>query len=185
MKKLTRRTCLPSYYSSKSGQALAEFVIGLIAILVLVACLRVGSSMITAHSEAMVSARNSAASEASLALNSLSDAKYIHDVTVGADTKQFTKDDRFTTAIPSEFDNIIVGQTAVSNADWDIIDQIPNNSMSLLHGCTTPSGYFGLVKGTDTRTVPVNDVPAVRLFYDAQSIEVECNVWMTKINDIY
>jgi len=172
-------------HSSKSGQALAEFVIGLIAVLVLAACLRVGSAMITAHSEAIATARNNAAAEASLGVSTLSDAKYIHEVTAGNDRKQYTKDDSSTPAIASEFNNIIVGETAVAGTDWDLLDQIPDNPLSTLHSSMAPCGYFGLVKGNETRTVPINEVPAVRLFYNAKSIEVECKVWMTRINDIY
>jgi len=180
----TRSSSLRSS-SSKSGQALAEFVIGLIAVLTLAACLRVGSYMITAHSDAMAKARSEAAESASLGVDTLSDAKYIHEVTDGKDQRQYTKDDKFTTAGGSEFNSIILGRTVSAQSDWDVLDQAPNNRISKLNGNMNPSTAFGLVVGSDKKTVPIDQVPAVRFFYNAKTMEVECNVWMTQINGLY
>ena len=170
---------------SKSGQALAEFVIGLIAVLTLAACLRVGSNMITAHSDAMAMARSEAATAASLGIDALSDARYIHEVTDGKDKRQYTKDDESTTANGAEFNSIIVDRTVSADSDWDILNQSPNNRISKLHGNMNPSTAFGLVQGSYKKTVPIDQIPAVRFFYNAQTMEVECNVWMTQINGLY
>jgi hypothetical protein len=180
----------------ESGQALAEFVVGLIALLVLAACLRIGSSMITAHSDAMTTARNEAAAASALDANTLSDAKYIHDVTAGRDAAwfashnipvkgQYTKDDESTTAAGSEFSDLIVNKTATADSDWDIMNQVPNNRIPPLRGGGNPSASFGLVKGSDKRSIAIDQVPAIRLFYNTRTLEVECNVWMTQLNGIY
>jgi len=144
----------------------------------------------------MATARNNAATAASLEAEVLSNAEYIHERTAGDDAEwfsehnipvdgQYTKDDESTTAIGSEFGNVIVNRAVTSESDWDIMGQIPNNRISGLRGQINPSMSFGLVLGTDKRTVSIDTVPAVRLFYDADTIEVECNVWMTQINGIY
>lgn len=177
---------LATDFSSKSGQALAEFVVGLIALLALAACLRIGATMITAHSDAMAQARKEAAMAAFPDADILSSAKYIHEVTAGSDKSQYTKDDKYTLANGIEFNNTIVEKAATSPSDWTgILDLTPGGRLSKLHGTAIPSSSFGLVKGTDTRTVPIDKVPATRLFYDASSIDVECNVWMTQLNGIY
>jgi len=193
--------CLPisnsPALSAKGGQALVEFLVGLIAFLAIAACLRIGSIMISSHSDAMTTARNNAASAASQDADVLSDARYIHERTAGKDEiwfrehnipvqGQYTKDDDATTANGSEFSSLIVNKAVSADSDWDIINQIPNNRLSKLRDqVVNPSSSFGLVLGSDKRTVPIDEVPAVRLFYDAKTIEVECNVWMTQLNGIY
>lgn len=174
------------FSSSKSGQALTEFVVGLIAVLTLAACLRIGSQMITAHSDAMAQARKEAAETASaFGSDTLSSAQFIHEVKEGKDERQYTKDDTPTTASGSEFNSLIVDRAVTTASDWDIMDQAANNRISKLRGNMNPSSAFGLVNGTDKRTVPIDQIPAVRFFYSAKTLEVECNVWMTQINGLY
>jgi hypothetical protein len=182
---LRLRVSVSPSLSSKSGQALAEFVVGLIAVLTLAACLRIGASMITSHSDAMATARNEAASAASLGADVLSGAKYIHEVTEGSDKRQYTKDDRSTSANPSEFAGVVIGKTVEDDSEWDVLGQMPNSKFSKLRGGMNPSSTFGLVRGSDRRTVAIDQIPAVKFFYNAATMEVECNVWMTQINGMY
>lgn len=170
---------------NKNGQALVEFVVGLIAVISILACLRIGSAMITAHSEAMMTARSKAAETASLEASLLSDAKYIKEATAGQDQRQYTKDDGQTAGNGIELSDIVVSKTVSADSDWDTMQQIPDNQLLMLRGNYNPSASFGLVNGNDKKTVPISLAPAVRFFYNADSIEVECNVWMTQLNGIY
>lgn len=192
-----RPSALSPSLSPKSGQALAEFVVGLIAILALISCLTVGTSVITGHTESMATARKEAAAAASLGADTLSNAKYIKDWTPwtnpfesrtpGRRTSKFTKYDTATDANPSEFTSIILNKAVVNESDWNIIANAPDplssydSKFTKLRGTTS----FGLVKGEDSRNIPLDKTPFIPHFFGINKIDVECKVWLPQINGMY
>jgi hypothetical protein len=178
----------PVSAGSRGGQAVIEFVIGLVAILTLLAGLFQLASLIRTHTDTMIEARRQAALLAAQDLGPgvvpVSDAEYIRDWQAGGDAKPYTRDDDSTPASAASFNSVILDKAVPDDAAWTVMGQAPNNRFSGIHNLPNPSTYFGLFKGSDARTVDL--LPAARhLFYDADSIEVRCDVWMTWTKGLY
>ena len=174
----------PGADDGRGGQALVEFMIGLVAVLVLFAGLLQVASLSRIHTDTMVEARRLAAEQAMLDVDTLTSPDYIHDWQQGDDQKSYTRDDNFTTANPSDFDTRIVDRAGGDTDGWDLIDSAPGSRFPDLHGSSAPGSLFGLVEGTDSGTIDL--LPAVQhLIYAAPSIQVRCNVWMTRTKGLY
>lgn len=174
--------------NGKSGQALVEFLVGIIAVLVLFAGLLQLSSLNKTHTDTMVAARREAGERAMLNLGNqmdiLTNPDYILDWEEGPDTSRHSHDDVSTSADPSLFQNEIMDNAVADPAHWNILDQLPGNDLSALRNSLTPSAEFGLVRGHDEETIAL--LPAVQhLLYSASSINVETEVWMTWTQGMY
>ena len=173
--------------SRRGGQAVVEFVVGLIVVLALCAGLMQIASLTKAHTDAMVEARRLAAEQATVDLGSdtPSSAEYILKWRPDADGKPYTRDDQHSDADPGAFRERIVGRASANSAGWDsIIDLVPADAISRLHGSDAPSSLFGLVNGSAPGSVEV--LPEFRkLIYDAATIDVGCEVWMTRTKGLY
>ena len=166
------------------GQALVEFMVGLVAVLVLFAGLLQVASLSRIHTDTMAEARRLAAEQAMMDVDVPTSPDYIHDWRVGDDQEAYTRDDDFTTANPSDFDTRIVDRAGGDTAGWDRINAAPGDRLPTLHGSSDPGSLFGLVEGTDSGTIAL--LPAVQhLIYAAPSIQVRCNVWMTRTKGLY
>ena len=171
----------------RSGQAMVELLVGLVVLVVLFAGLLQVASLSKTHNETMVVARRKAGALAMLepsgGIFTLS-PDYIRDWHEGSDQKRHTKDDVFTDADPVLFENTIVEKAAGTPYEWQILDGAPTNGVVFLHGNINPESTFGLLKGHDSQNVLL--LPGVRsLLYKADSIDVECDVWMTWTKGIY
>jgi hypothetical protein len=175
---------LPHARSSRSGQAIVEFIVGLVAVLVLFAGLLQVATLTKKHTDTMVEARRLAAERAMTDLDAASNPDYISNWKPGTDRKPYTRDDIHSPADPGSFDSRIVDRAAEDALGWSIIDFIPRNPLADMHGSGTPASEFGLVSGSDTRTVDL--LPAVQdLIYDRPRINVRCTVWMTQTKGLY
>jgi hypothetical protein len=168
----------------RSGQAMVELMVGMIVILALTAGMLQVASLTRAHTAVMVEARGTAGAIA------MSDAfvtafpDYIAAVEVGPDGRSYSRDDTHTAASMADFDRVIVAPSAPAAGDWDYLDAVPRNRISVLHGSPTPVVEFGLI-GTEAHE-RIALLPAVRdLIYAADEIEVEGKVWMTWTRGIY
>ncbi|MDI6774938.1 MAG: hypothetical protein QME60_06040 [Verrucomicrobiota bacterium] len=172
----------------RGGQALIEFMIGLVAVLALVAGLFQIASLVKSHTDTMVEARRQAGELANMELDQgvmlLSDADYIRDWEEGNDGKRHTRDDSFTTADDQAFAATFVGKAVPSPAGWDVLCQAPGDRLSAMNGAPNPTPYFGLVRGSSSINAPLFQA-ARGLFHQADSIEVRCDVWMTWTKGIY
>jgi hypothetical protein len=174
----------------KTGQALIEFMIGSIVVLVLVAgCLQL-AAMCKAHGETMADARKQAGVNAMMDIGPgmavLYTPDYIKDWEEGADNRTLTRDDVSTRGDPGAFQRTVVERSVQNQAEWSIIDNIPDNRMSALHGDAGVVNSFGLVKGSAKKKVRLDIIPAFKhLVYDADTINVECEVWMTHTGEVY
>jgi len=175
--------------SDRAGQAVVEFLVGLVAVLVLFAALLQMASLNKAHTDTMVEARRQAGELAMLQLGPgleiMSDPDYILNWQEGPDGKRHTRDDRFSSASPAAFNAVIVDLAAPNAEGWTIIDSVPDNRLTGLHNDPDPVAGFGLVRGHHS----VSDVPLLpavqSLLYRAESIDVESEVWLTWTKGIY
>lgn len=173
--------------NKKSGQALVEFAVAMISILVLMAGLLQMSTLAAKRAEVMVNARREAALRASADMGNdvdvISDAEYIRDWYPGSDNAQYTYDDRATHGDQLSFEGIIVDKSASDPAGWDAITKTQSR-IGRLRVNPQPVTCFGLVKGSDKKAVEI--IPAVRdLLYKADSLTVQADVYMTWRKGIY
>ncbi len=169
---------------SSSGQAILEFLIGIVAFLALTAGLLQLVLIANAHLDAMNEARQDAGRLALLPLLSPDTPDYIRQWNAGDDDRTYSRDDAFNHANAQSFRDIYTEQMAGATADWAVMGAIPGNPIDDLRSAPEPVNAFGLVSASETRDVPL--LPAVRhLLYRADQIDIESKVWMTSTYGIY
>ena len=169
---------------SLRGQALIEFMIGLIGILALFAGLLQIASLSRTHTESMVEARHEAAEDAMGDTAFFAFPDFIEAVVEGADGSRYSADDSFTDGSSSDFLDYLVEPSAPSATEWSIIDGATGNQLSMLRSGLSPAYEMQMVRGTDSRDVDV--IPAVQhLIYDTETIEIQSTVWLPWLGGIY
>ena len=169
---------------SRSAQAMIEVIVGLVAMVVLIAGLIQIVKLTRAQTDAMIDAREMVAVMAFEDEPLSAFPGYIKDVGVGPDGRRFSSDDTTTGANAEDFDETITGQLVSQDNEWDTLDELPSSAFTSLHGAPTPSTEFGLLRGRGSRSILTD--PALRhLIYNADEIEIECEVWMTWTRGIY
>ena len=168
----------------RDGQALIEFIVGLVAILALTAGLLQLTTLANAQRDTLSDARQEAGQHAFLLTGPLEAPRYIETWSPGPDDRTFSRDDvaRETSQLP--FQRQVVDRLGSSPADWTVMDTIPDNPMADLRTTPEPVDAFGLVVGSAHRNVTL--LPAVRhLLFSADAIDVESKVWMTECSNFY
>lgn len=168
----------------KNGQAMVEFIVGLVAVLVLFAGLLQVVSLTQARTETIVAARREAGQRAIAASANHMAPDYIRHVLEGPDRSRYSADDAHTLANPYLLQNVVISRAASDPSDWIVIDAAPNTALSDLRANPNPITDFGFLSGRDSRTIEV--IPTIRdLVYDANSITVETEVWMPWTRGMY
>jgi hypothetical protein len=109
---------------------------------------------------------------------------YIRYIREGPDGSRYSADDIITPANPARLRGVIIDRAVSDPAEWSVIDAAPNSGFSDLHANPNPITDFGLLRGRDSRRVEL--IPTIRdLVYDADSITVECEVWMPWTRGMY
>ena len=163
---------------------MVELMVGLVALLVLLGALLQLTSLTTARIDAMAEARRDAGTRAMSTLALSSGADYIRYWEEGPDERRYSVDDTFTEANGAAFTACIVDRAGRDPAAWQIIESAPRNAIRALHDTPFPATQFGLVDGTESVTVPL--LPVVKhLIYNADSITLDCQVWMPWAREIY
>jgi len=166
----------PGPDTRRSGQALLELVVGLVAIMVLAAVILQLGSLQRAHTKTLIEARAEAGEFAMQIdyISSLPGPQYIRDWSPGTDLKAYSRDD-----VPQQgsigylSDDILAvaqpQQLAVYVPDNIITDSSDTATMEAL------SLVSGQAQSEDISLLPIIQ----RLIYDAPSISMEANVWLT------
>lgn len=169
--------------SHKSGQALIEFVVGLVAILVVFAVLIQIGRIAKEHTQALLGARERAGefalSEEHTTL--MPGPMYIQDWSEGGDGTRYSRDDRIrggdAEAVP---DHVAVHARPEELASW-----VGENDLTELYRTELPVGSFGLVHGR-YESDPIELYSVIRnLIYDADSISVDADVYMVWTRGLY
>lgn len=169
--------------AARGGQAMIEFLVGLVAVLVLIAGLLQVAELTMKHTDAMVEARLDAGETALSGLFPLSNPDYIESWNEGPDQIRYTTDDASSRGGSSEFTDSIANRAAADDAGWAIINAAGGN-IPVLHEHPDPVSFFGLVKAESEDTVSL--IPAIReLVYRAETIRIRSEVWMTGTGDLY
>jgi hypothetical protein len=168
----------------RAGQAMVEFVIGLIGLLIILTMIFQGVVLTKEHTDAMTEARAEAGANAISSLAGINSPTYISEVDSGSDWKQYTEDDIKISAGSFSLQNDIVDKTVVNSSDWDIIGSAPRNSFNQIQNVISPVDAYGLVSGKSSKSVTLS--AAFRsLILDKDSIDIDVEVWMTHTDDIY
>ncbi len=169
---------------NRAGQAIAEFIVSLVAILVLAAGLLQLTALMVAQSRTMVKARKEAGIAAVQQVAASSDPDFIKDWEAGSDGVTYTADDTADQSVAAtDFNNVFV-EKASTDDGWIYIEDSPSDLISPMRALAAPSSFFGLVDGYDDETVSL--LPAVQsLLYNKESIHVESRVWMTFCGGLY
>jgi hypothetical protein len=185
----TDRRCyhsFPNVDADRSGQAAIELIVGLVAMLVLFAGLLQVSSLIKTHTDTMVQARTQAGEQAMLESPLLPVPRYIRDWVPGQDGQRHTPDDRWTPANADAFADTLVEQAVAEDMDWGLWQErdAKPNPVADMRSTVNQSAHFGLLRGHASSVT--NLLPAIRhLVYNADTVEVSTEVWMTWTSGIY
>lgn len=170
--------------NGRSGQAMTELMIGMIAILALVAAAMQIVTITKRHTDTMVEARRIAGLRAMQGVGVSFSPDYIADWQEGLDQKRYTRDDSPILDSPQQFDANIVARASDTSAGWNILNNTTHDDIPDLLGAPNPAVNFGLVEGYDQDTIQL--LPAFRrLIYSANTIDVESRVWMTWTSGMY
>jgi hypothetical protein len=166
---------------------MVEFLVGLVAILALVAGFLQVTELSTRQTDTLVEAREEAGIKAMQIGGSAfleTDAQFLETWEPGSDGNRHTPDDEPVRGNASAFLDTVVEGTSEDPEGWAALQGLPNEPMTELRGNMNPSTVFGLVKGEATESVPL--LSAVRsLIYRKESITVRSTVWMTGCSDLY
>jgi len=164
-----------------TGQAMVEFMVGLVVMLVLLAGLIQIGQLAHAHTRTMMTARAQAGELAMADTRPVSEtALFICDWIPGPDLRRHTHDDMILTcsnavALPGE----LVGQ-----AHLERVPDAPSNSLATLAAAPNPAGDFFLIKGQAFESVAI--LPIIRrLVYAHSTLEVASDAWLVWLNGIY
>ena len=165
---------------------MTEFIVGLVAILVLLTCLVQITMMTKIHTDAMFDARHEAGTRSMYASQHISEDTplFIYNWNENGDGKRYTKDDTPTDGPSDRFTKDIVEYAAGTAEGWDILNKAEYKAIPNLRNNIDIGRQFGLVEGK--ANAPVMLLPAFqRLIYNKPEIDVECTVWMTWTKGIY
>ena len=164
----------------RDGQAIVEFVVALVVILVLVAGIIQIAWMGHRHSLAMGEARREAGVKAMMDLSSFESPRYIQSCTPGPDGIEYSRDDD---ASAGDRSGLNGGILEYAHPD-DLGSVAPGNRVSVMADSEMPEVMFGLVKGEKREAVEL--MPIVRqLLYRDDAVEVRGLAWLTWTKGIY
>ncbi|MBN1669997.1 MAG: hypothetical protein JXR37_03125 [Kiritimatiellae bacterium] len=160
-----------------------EFVVAIVAIVVLFAGLLQICRLCALHTETMTESRAEAGAYAMSDTYVLEGRgpDYIQDWKRGADRKRYSRDDRSSPADPSR-----VAKEIVAHAHpGDLAARLGMNEISALRASKYPVNEYMLVRGYGSRSA-IDLVPVIRrLVYADDSVDVECETWLAWTRGIY
>lgn len=171
---------------SRSGQAMVEFVVAAVLIMLVVGGILAVASLQRADSKSMLAATTEAI-EDSMGNSIPANFSPIKDWDDGADGYEQTKDDRSQGGSFSRVRNDITGH-AVPNDDWSAFNRADGNSVTYgdikQFDSSGGSSAIGMVKGDASETA---EIPPViqRSLGMPEEVEIENQVWMPKTEGLY
>ncbi len=167
---------------SRSGQAIIEMVVGLVAILVLVAGLLQLGRLGHEHTQLMMEAREEAGQYAMSDQYALEapEPQYLYNWSEGGDGRRHSRDDRPLYALSQD----VSDEVLVHAKPGELANRVGDNLVSAAYANEAILESFRLVHGRDkSDDIPL--YPVIRsLVYNADSIQLESDVWLTWARDI-
>jgi len=170
-----------SKISSTAGQAMVELTIAVVAIMALAAGMLLLNRIEWARLSALVAARGNAGALAMAKdYTGVPDPQFISDWQAGPDEKRYTPDDQ---AIP-DLNAVPLVRGIVYDAGG--LSIIPDNALYNLGSAAEPLDQFYLVKGRESVSVDLSDIPAVSsLLTKEPTLTMQEKAWLTWTEGIY
>jgi hypothetical protein len=166
------------------GQAVVEFVIGIVAVLALTGFLVQWTQLTRAHRDTMTEARRQAGRLALSGILVPANPDYIRSWYPGEDASTYSRDDYHRAGHQGEFRGVFTAPIAPSSPEATVMGRVAHNPVRDLANAGTPVNVFGLFSRRAADDVPL--LPVVRhLLYRDESIFLESEVWMTANEGIY
>lgn len=176
----TNRSGWREFRRDRSGQAMTEFVVALVCILVLVAGIIQISVIGLRHTRLMGEARREAGQRAMLETSSFSGPRFVAACGAGPDDVAFSRDDTKT-----DGDVSLLTEGIAAHAHPDELNGVrPDNAVSVLASSPFPHYLFGLIESKQEDSVDL--IPVVRaLIFRSDTMELKASVWMTWTKGLY
>jgi len=169
--------------NNRSGQAIVEFVVGMVGVLVLTAFIIQFGSIGYKRSDAMILAREDAGRHAMSDDYNLTDPppRFIHIWDQGPDESRYSFDD---TAVTTD-DGVVRDRITRHARPEDLGQYLDGNPISRVSSGGQAIREFGIVHGNETAdTVPL--MPVIRhLLFDGHFMDVEADVYLMWTKGIY
>lgn len=169
--------------NARSGQALAEIVVALVAILVLVAGLLEIGRLSRARLDAVNEARAEAAGRAmsDVLILSVPGPRFLRDWEAGRDGVRHSADDTYRLGDPGA----VRWSVAAKSRPEDLEAVAGENPVSSLMTVAPFVSAHALVRGrSQPRTIPL--MPVTRgLLYNAEFVEIESEAWLVWTQNLY
>lgn len=176
-----------NHNKNKSGQALIEVCVCMIAIMTVLLALIQINEMARAETDTLVAARREAGQSAMQETAVMASPGFLYDWEDpdGGDGMRYSADDEQIDGSSSRFSQHVIENTVSDAGEWNIFEN-HDNYMKTMHddGGMNPSAYFGMIKGEDSETITLLD-GFRKLIYNADTVEIESEVWMTWTKGIY
>jgi len=171
-------------FRARRGQALVEFLIGIVAVLVLTGFLVQWVQLARSHRDTMTEARRQAGRLALSGLQVPSNPDYIRSWYSGEDARTYSRDDYNRAGHQGAFLGVFTDPIAPAPPEATVMGRVSHNPVRDLANAGTPVNVFGLFSRRAADDVPL--LPVVRhLLYRDESIFLESEVWMTANEGIY
>ena len=153
---------------------MTEFLIGIVAVIVIVAALFQIALMSDKHTDVLMEARREADAKAFSSFGAET-PDFIQSVTDGEDGRSYSRDDERNDSPAVNYLNNVVEY----GDPQSLAEHVPQNGITEAANTPSPSAAFGLVRGYDEDSVEL--LPAVQhLLYDSPTLDVEAEVWMVE-----
>lgn len=181
-----REAALLPVASHRSGQAMVEFVVAVVAIMLVVGGILTVASLQRADAKSMLDATTEAV-EDSMGNTISSNFSPINDWDNGPDGHEQTKDDRAQKGSFTKVRGDITGR-AVPNDDWSAFDRADGGSVVYDEierlDASGGSTIIGMVEGKSSEVAEIPNAIQQILGFPAE-VEIENEVWMPKTEGLY
>jgi len=165
--------------NGKSGQAIAEFVVAIVAVVIIIAALVQFGLIGARHTKVLQEARKRAGEHALQPIIGGPAPEYIQAWNEGPDDSNYSSDDFFTEG------NVFNFQVAMVNAarPQDILEYAPNNMISTLYFFP-----YEILDGLQNGKYEENQdiLPVMKeMVFGIDTLPVKADVWMVSMGDIY
>ena len=162
----------------KDGQAVVEFIVAIIAVIVLVAGMIQLGLLQKAHTDVMIEARENAGKHAITPVEGDETPDYVGSWTNGSDKVNYSADDEATDGDTADV------QTIVNCANPDELENMVGDNLIKSTYDDTAQLMDGFVNGHSSSNVTL--LSAVQsMWANTNSIEVKSDVWMISLGDVY
>lgn len=167
----------------RGGQAMTEFIVGLLVVVILVSGTLTWIEIASARSELLGRVRGATGRSAMLGGGVAPAPPFPQTWEEGPDRRRYTADDRPVAAGAAGLRNRIVARAVRDPADWQRIEAAGGDLLSDLRTGTPSGEAVGLVRGRESRIVVLS--PALRaLVYDKPEVTVAAEIWMPRMGGL-